>query len=284
MRILTDPHIGCVKADPGQIEQVIMNLVVNARDAMPNGGHLSIHTANVDLDEEFALENNGAKPGQYVMLAVSDDGCGMSVADQSHLFEPFFTTKELGKGTGLGLSTVYGIVKQSEGYIKVQSREGLGSVFAIYLPRVQGEAIPGKNKLTSAARQNAAETILLVEDEGALLGLVRNLLRMQGYRVLSAKDATSAIQICREHAAPIHLLVTDAITPATRGRDLARQVLAMHPGTKVLFMSGHSEDAICHQGSPEPNTAFLQKPFTISSLTDKVRDVMGAAMLRDVCE
>ena len=276
LNIVMAPALGHVKADPGQIEQVIMNLVVNGRDAMPNGGSLSIETANVDLDEDFVLEHNGARPGRHVMLAVSDDGCGINAEARSHIFEPFFTTKEIGKGMGLGLSTVYGIVKQSEGYISVESQVGRGSTFAVYLPRAEGEACHSKRKAATAAHQHGSETILLVEDEESVLELTGRLLRMHGYCVLSASDGTSALRICREHGAPIHLLITDVVMPVLGGLKLAQQIVDMRPDIKVLFMSGYSDEAILHTGSLKPHTAFLHKPFAASSLTDKVREVLNA--------
>jgi two-component system, cell cycle sensor histidine kinase and response regulator CckA len=276
--IVPGPQLERVRADPGQIEQVIMNLVVNARDAMPHGGHLLIRTANVELDEGFVLEHSGARTGKYVMLVVEDNGCGMSAEVRFHLFEPFFTTKELGKGTGLGLSTVYGIVKQSDGYIAVDSEEGLGATFTLFLPRV--ESLPEQNGDKRAARIAARcpETILLVEDEMSVLEFARRLLEEQGYCVISANDAPSALQVSAEHAASIHMLVTDVVMPRMGGRELARQILAAHPEIKVLFVSGYSEDAILHRGLLEPGTAFLQKPFTADSLTRKVREVLDSGI------
>ena len=273
-----NPQLGHVKADPGQMEQVLMNLVVNARDAMPNGGHLSIQTENVLLGEDFVREHEGSSPGQYVLLTVSDNGCGISAEARAHLFEPFFTTKDAGKGTGLGLSTVYGIVKQSEGYISVESQAGLGSTFAVYLPRVEGAPSPANRARVAVAQHCGSETILLVEDEESVLELARRLLLLHGYRVLAARDGAAALQICREHDAPIHLLVTDVVMPVIGGCDLARQVVAVRPEVKVLFMSGYSEEAILHRGFLEPNTAFLLKPFSTSSLTDKVREMLGTSV------
>jgi two-component system cell cycle sensor histidine kinase/response regulator CckA len=273
-----NPQLGNVKADPGQIEQVIMNLIVNARDAMPNGGHLSIQTENIALDEDFVREHEGSRPGQYVLLTVSDNGCGISADARSHLFEPFFTTKEIGRGTGLGLSTVYGIVKQSEGYISVESQQGLGSTFGVYLPRVEGKPCPAKRGDAAAKPHFGSETILLVEDEESVLELARRLLLMHGYRVLSARDGASALQICRAHDAPVHLLVTDVVMPVISGWELSRQVVAMRPEIKVLFMSGYSEEAITYKGFLEPNTAFLHKPFSTSSLTDKVREILSTSV------
>ncbi len=279
LSIVLNPQIGSVKADPGQMEQVIMNLVVNARDAMPNGGHLCIQTANVDLAENMALEHGSAKPGHHVMLAVSDSGCGISVENRLHLFEPFFTTKAIGKGTGLGLSMVYGIVKQSEGCISVASREGLGSTFAVYFPRVEGQPNPRKNTAHSTARHAGSETVLLVEDEEGVLELARRLLHMFGYQVLSAPDGAKALQICREHTKPIHLLITDVVMPGMRGPELAREIMALRPGIKVLFMSGHAEDMILQKGALEPNTAFLNKPFNSCSLPRKVRELLSGPVL-----
>jgi len=272
------PQLGRVKADPGQMEQVIMNLVVNARDAMPNGGHLSIQTANVVLGEDYVREHEGSRPGQYVLLTVSDNGCGISAEARSHLFEPFFTTKDIGKGTGLGLSTVYGIVKQSEGHISVESQVGLGSTFAVYLPQVEGTPCPADRVYAAVRQHHGSETILLVEDEESVLELARRLLLLHGYRVLTARDGASALQICRQHDAAIHLLITDVVMPVIGGRDLARQVAAMRPEIKVLFMSGYSEEAILHEGFLDPNTAFLIKPFSTSSLTEKVREMLGTSV------
>jgi len=275
MSFMLDPQIGSVKADPGQVEQVIMNLVVNARDAMPHGGHLCIQTSNVDLAEDFVYEHGGAKPGQHAMLSVDDTGCGIRAQDRLHLFEPFFTTKEIGKGTGLGLSTVYGIVKQSEGCISVASKEGLGSTFAVYLPFVEGKPNPRKKNAYPVARPAGSETVLLVEDEEPVLELARRLLRMHGYRVLSAPNGRMALQIGREHSTPIHLLITDVVMPGMKGPELAQQVMALHPDIKVLFMSGYSEEVFFHKGALEPNMAFLHKPFNSSTLSEKVREILG---------
>jgi len=276
LHVIQSSPLGRVKADPGQISQVIMNLVVNARDAMPHGGHLIIQTADVELDENFVLEPSGTRPGHYVMLAVRDSGSGMGPEVRSHLFEPFFTTKELGKGTGLGLSTVYGIVKQSEGYVSVDSRVGVGTTFTIYLPRVEGSPQNGSREPDISSDKQNSETILLVEDEKSVLELAQRLLSRQGYRVISANNGSSALQVCREQVDPIHLLVTDVVMPKMEGRDLARQIRALLPQIKVLFVSGYSEDAILHQGLLEPGTAFLQKPFTADSLPRKVREALDA--------
>jgi PAS domain S-box-containing protein len=274
LRIVPCPDLGRVKADPSQIEQVIMNLVVNARDAMPRGGHLTIKTANVDLDDNYVLEHTGAKPGQHVMLSLADNGCGMSMEVRSHLFEPFYTTKELGRGTGLGLSTVYGIVKQSEGYITVDSQEGIGTIFTLYLPRVEGLPENVIRKFALPKEANGSETILLVEDDEAVSELAQRVLSVRGYRVICARDGPSALRICSEHVAKIDLLITDVVMPVMGGRELARRILAIFPNIKVLFVSGYSEDAILHQGLLEPGTAFLQKPFSADSLPRKVREVL----------
>ncbi len=269
-------NLGQVRADPGQIEQVIMNLVVNARDAMPHGGHLIIQTADVELDEGFVLEHTGAKAGKYVMLSVRDNGCGMSPEIRSHLFEPFFTTKELGKGTGLGLSTVYGIVKQSDGYIAVDSEEGVGTSFAIYLPRVEGLPDSDGKKCATDAPPQGCETILLVEDEPSVLELAQSLLRRRGYHVISAHDGPTALKICDENTAPISLLITDVVMPKMGGQELAREIMARRPDIKVLFVSGYSEEAILNQGLLETGTAFLQKPFTADALPRIVREILDS--------
>lgn len=274
LRIVLCPDLGRVKADPSQVEQVIMNLVVNARDAMPRGGHLTIKTANVDLDDTYVLEHTGAKPGPHVMLSVADDGCGMSAEACSHLFEPFYTTKELGRGTGLGLSTVYGIVKQSEGYITVDSQEAFGTTFTLYLPRVEGLPEILVKKPALAKETSGSETILMVEDDEAISELAQRILSVKGYHVISAHDGPSALRICSERVAEFDLLITDVVMPVMSGRALARQILSMYPNIKVLFVSGYSEDAILHQDPLAPGTAFLQKPFSADSLQRKVREVL----------
>ncbi len=272
--------LGLVKTDPGQIEQVIMNLVVNARDAMPHGGHLVLQTADVELDESFVQEHTGARAGRYVMLSVRDNGCGMSAEVRSHLFEPFFTTKELGKGTGLGLSTVYGIVKQSDGYIAVDTEEGVGTTFAIYLPRVEGSIEQAARKALTSDSFLGFETILLVEDEQAVLEFAQSLLTRKGYRVISAPDGPAALEICERDPAPIHLVVTDVVMPKMGGRELARSIMAKRPEIRVLFVSGYSEEAILNQGLLEPGTAFLQKPFTADALPRRVREVLDSVRTR----
>ena len=266
--------LGRVKADPGQIEQVIMNLVVNARDAMPNGGKLTIETANVTLDEAYARLHPGVSPGEYVMLAVSDTGLGMDKETQSHIFEPFFTTKGQ-KGTGLGLSMVYGIVKQSGGYIWVYSEPGHGTTFKVYLPRVE-EAAEDKPALqpASAGPPLGHETILVVEDEPQLRDLTRQFLETHGYTVLVAEHGAAAIDVARRHEGVIHLLLTDIIMPVMNGRELAQRMAGLSPKTRIVFMSGYTENAIWRDGMIETSANFLQKPFTLDALTRKVREVL----------
>jgi PAS domain S-box-containing protein len=271
-------EIGAVKADPGQIDQVIMNLAVNARDAMPHGGELTIETADVTCDGEYVRSNPSLTTGEYVMLAISDTGVGMDAATQLHIFEPFFTTKGL-KGTGLGLSTVYGIIQQSGGCIQVSSQPGKGTSFKIYLPRVgaTGQAIPREPSITTAKPEQALETILLVEDEVSLRNLSRQVLESQGYTVLEAAEGAVAIQICNSHPGPIHLLLTDLIMPGINGRELARRVSAMRRETKVLYMSGYTDNVIAHNAILEEGIALLQKPFSVSTLKTKVREKLSSA-------
>ena len=272
-------EIGAVRADPGQIDQVIMNLAVNARDAMPHGGKLTIETADVTCDDEYARSNPPLSTGEYVMLAISDTGVGMDAATQLHIFEPFFTTKGL-KGTGLGLSTVYGIIQQSSGYILVSSQPGKGTSFKIYLPRVGAtgqQAIPRELSVIAAKPELALETILLVEDESSLRNLSRQFLEDQGYTVLEAAEGAAAIQICNSHPGLIHLLLTDLIMPGINGRELARRVRALRPETKVLYMSGYTENVIAHNAILEEGSVLLQKPLSLSTLRTKVREKLSSA-------
>jgi len=268
------PNLGKVKADPGQIEQVLTNLAVNARDAMPQGGRLTIETANVELDEAYAQTHYGARPGRFVMLAVSDTGHGMDADTQSHIFEPFFTTKEAGKGTGLGLATVYGIVKQSGGYIMVYSEPGEGTVFKIYLPRVEEAGAAEAEHQPSGPAPGGNETILLTEDQDAVRVLVCKVLNSKGYKVLEASRGEEALSMARECPGPIHLLVTDVVMPAMSGRELARNLASFHPEIKVLYMSGYTGNAIVHHGVIEEGLAFIQKPFTPEALARKVREAL----------
>jgi two-component system cell cycle sensor histidine kinase/response regulator CckA len=270
--------LGPVRADAGQIEQVIMNLAVNARDAMPSGGRLTIETSNVALDADQARLHPPLIPGNYVLLAISDTGAGMDSETQSRIFEPFFTTKGT-KGTGLGLSTVYGIVKQSGGYIWVYSEPGKGTTFKIYLPRV-AEAAPNLVQASalpeSFASAPGTETILLVEDEANLRYLARQFLEKQGYRVLDAADGALAMQIALAHEGTIHLLLTDVIMPGMNGRELAQRVLQLRPAMKVLYMSGYTENVIGHNGTLDAGVRLLQKPFTLRDLKSKVREVLDS--------
>ena len=269
--------LGRVKADPGQIEQVLVNLVVNARDAMPDGGKLTIETSNVDVDEDLSEAHEGLAPGRYVMLAVRDTGHGIDAETKGRLFEPFFTTKEQGKGTGLGLATVYGIVKQSGGYIAVESDPGEGAAFKMFLQRLE----PGADDIERIVeideeRPRGSETVLLVEDEEVVRNLVREILEGNGYSVLEARDGAEALDLGRRFTAPIHLLVTDVVMPKMSGRELAERLLTLHKETRVLYMSGYTDGAIGQQGVLDPRTELLQKPFTFDALAHKVRKVLDA--------
>jgi PAS domain S-box-containing protein len=267
--------LGRVKADPGQIEQVIMNLAVNARDAMPQGGRLTLEAANVDLDSSRATSHEGVLPGHYVMIAMSDTGIGMDAETQAHIFEPFFTTKGQGKGTGLGLATTYGIVKQSEGHIWVYSEPGKGTTFRVYLPRVdQAVEVIAPTNVPGDELSRGCETILLVEDEEAVCSLVRGVLESRGYNVLKTKGANDALEIGERYKKQIHLLLTDVVMPQMSGRELAEHLAPLHPETKVLYMSGYTDHAVVHHGLLDPGTIFLQKPFTPDALARKVREVL----------
>ncbi len=270
------PDLGAVKADPGQLEQVILNLAVNARDAMPEGGKITVETANAELDAAYAAEHIPVGPGAYVLFSVSDTGVGMEEETKRRIFEPFFTTKEKGKGTGLGLATVYGIVKQSGGFVWVYSEPGHGTTFKIYLPRVneKAEVVPRGTALPPSVR--GTETVLLAEDAGPLRTVVRQILKRNGYTVLEAPDGKSALDKAAEHAGPIHLLLTDVIMPEMSGRQLAERLRARRPELKVLFVSGYTDNAIVRHGILEPGIAFLQKPFSPESLARKVREVLDA--------
>jgi two-component system cell cycle sensor histidine kinase/response regulator CckA len=267
--------LGRVKADPAQVEQVIMNLVVNARDAMPEGGRLVVETCNADLDANYAVDHVSVRPGRYVMLAVSDTGVGMDRQTVAHIFEPFFTTKESGRGTGLGLSTVYGIVKQSGGYIWVYSEPGKGSSFKVYLPRVE-EISDAPSAAQAAPRaQRGTETILIVEDEEAVRELIQTVLTEKGYDVIPSLDPQHAEQIAARFAGEIHLLLTDMVMPGISGRELAERISAKRRGIRVLFMSGYTDNVITSGGMLEEGLAFLQKPFSPAALVQKVREVLS---------
>jgi two-component system, cell cycle sensor histidine kinase and response regulator CckA len=269
------PGLGTVRVDPGHIEQVIVNLVVNARDAMPGGGMVTIETSNVDLREAEAHGHPGVAPGRYVMLAVRDTGIGMDDATRARIFEPFFTTKEKGKGTGLGLSTVLGIVEQSGGSVRVASEPGKGATFEVYLPRVD-DAVEVARPTLAPTTLCGTETVLLVEDEDSVRAVARAILQRNGYRVIHASNAREALLICENHAEIIHMLLTDVVMPEMSGADLAARVRETRPGTKVLFMSGYTDESVARHGVLEPGVAFLQKPITPKTLARKVRDVLDA--------
>jgi PAS domain S-box-containing protein len=262
------------RADAGQLEQVLMNLVVNAKDAMSGGGTLTIQTERIVVDDGHRRGATFIRPGDYVMLSVSDTGMGMDKETQSRIFEPFFTTKEKGKGTGLGLSTVYGIVKQSGGYVMVQSEEGRGTTFHIYLPRVEGVAERHPVPVAHTAL-GGTETVLLVEDEESVRQLVRETLAAKGYRVVEADNGESGVAVAAKHQGKIDLVITDVVMPGMGGRELVKQLAQTRPETKVLYLSGYTEDAIVSEGTIESGAAFLQKPFTLQNLARKVREVLG---------
>jgi hypothetical protein len=273
------PEVDKINADPGQIEQVIINLVVNARDAMPHGGRITIETANVELDQAYSDMHIAVKPGSYVVLAVSDTGTGMDAETRGHIFEPFFTTKELGRGTGLGLSTIYGIVKQSGGNIWIYSELGKGTTFKIYLPRVKaGQGADTVKTIHAPASANlVTETILLVEDEEIVRMLACNLLKASGYQVLVARNGEEAIGICEEYSGQIDLMLTDVVMPRMNGKKVAESVKGLRPEMEVLYMSGYTDDAIVHHGVIEAGTNLLEKPFTVATLTSKVRETLNKA-------
>ncbi len=266
-----------VKADPGQIEQAILNLVLNARDAMPSGGTLAIETSNAPLDESFTRSHVPTQPGPYVCVAVSDTGVGISDEVKARLFEPFFTTKERGKGTGLGLSTTYGIIKQSGGYLWCDSEVGRGTTFRVLLPRVEEPVAQTEERKPLPPIHPGDETLLLVEDEPEVRSLVQRILKTQGYTVVTAANPDEALAVAREFKGPIQLMVTDVVMPGMSGLQLAERLAPMRPDMRVLFMSGYTNDAIGHQGVLDPGTAFLQKPFTPNALARKVREVLEAA-------
>ena len=268
------PELGMVKADQGQIEQVIMNLAVNARDAMPEGGKLRIETANVEFDQAYAWRHAGAKLGSYVMLAVIDSGVGIEAETLAHIFEPFFTTKEVGKGTGLGLATVYGVVKQSGGYIWVDSEPGKGASFQIYLPRI-AEPTPTAAVAAPAIETIAgSETILLVEDSEPLRRLTQSFLETHGFRVLVAQDGEEALRVEAKHSAKIDLLLTDVVMPGMNGKVLAQKLLPKQPGMQVLYISGYTDSFVARHGVLEAGTVLLHKPYTEEALVRKVREVL----------
>jgi two-component system, cell cycle sensor histidine kinase and response regulator CckA len=268
------PDLRTVKVDPASIEQVLVNLAVNSRDAMPDGGQLTIETSNVELDTAYAESHVTVIPGRYVMLAVADTGDGIDAATKARIFEPFFTTKEQGKGSGLGLATVYGIVKQSGGYIWVYSELGHGTVFKVYFPIAESPSGPVRDGSGDGdLKKQAWETVLLVEDEDAVRALAREVLRRQGYIVLEARHGVDALRLAERHPDEIHLMITDVVMPHMSGRELAERLCAARPTMKVLFMSGYTDHALMNRALT-PGSSFLQKPFTPETFARKVRQVL----------
>jgi two-component system, cell cycle sensor histidine kinase and response regulator CckA len=276
LAIVTHPALGLIYADPGQIQQIIMNLVVNARDAMLQGGKLTIETENVNIDEYYAQDHIAVTPGPYIILAISDTGIGMDANTQAHLFEPFFTTKQRGEGTGLGLSTVYGIVKQSNGFIWVYSEPGAGTTFKVYFPRVKGELPEPKEEKKSEPTAGGVETVLIAEDEQSVRTLTARILRERGYAVLEASNGIEALSIAQEYSGDIDLVLTDTVMPEMGGKELVSRITAVRSGIRVLYVSGYTDNAIAHHGILDSDIAFLQKPFSIESLARKVREVLDA--------
>jgi PAS domain S-box-containing protein len=276
LKTVLAPELGRVRTDPGQLEQVIVNLAVNARDAMPQGGQLTIETADADLDQSYARVHEPVRPGRYVMIAVSDTGTGMSEETKARIFEPFFTTKEQGKGTGLGLAMVYGIVKQSDGYVWAYSEPGAGTTFKIYFPRVDDPAAPRERTTREAARPRGTETILLVEDDEQVRASTRKMLVSLGYRVIVAESGAQAFDLMDRHQGDLHLLVTDVVMPKVSGRKVVEELRHRRPGLKALYLSGYTDEAVVRHGVLEGGVPFLQKPFSVDALARKVREVLDA--------
>jgi signal transduction histidine kinase len=271
-----DPLLGRVRADASQVEQILLNLVINASDAMPRGGKLLIETSNVELDESYSRMHISVTPGPHVQLVVSDTGTGIDAETRKHMFEPFFTTKERGKGTGLGLSMVFGIVKQSGGNIWVYSEPGKGTSFKIYFPRVYESLEEAAKRPATDVLPRGSETILVVEDEAMIREIISLTLADHGFSVLLAQDGEEAFRICSGHKGPIHLLLSDVILPKMSGREAAHQLISQRPDMRVLYMSGYTANAIVHHGVLEPGLAFLQKPFSPAALLAKVREILSA--------
>jgi CheY-like chemotaxis protein len=269
-------ELSLAKVDPGQFEQAIINLVVNARDAMPQGGHLTIETADCELDEEYSRLHPEVHPGQYVLVAISDTGHGMDGATRARIFEPFFTTKPPGKGTGLGLAMVYGFVKQSGGHIEVYSECERGTTCKLFLPRAEEVAPAARLPPELHSAPKGTEAVLVVEDEAGLRNLIRLVLQASGYTVLEARDGQEAFWVAQQHSGPIHLVLTDLVMPRMSGRQLADLLAHYRPGTRILFMSGYTEEAVMRHGVLESGVAFLQKPFNSLGLARKVREILDA--------
>jgi CheY-like chemotaxis protein len=266
-----------VNADAGQLEQALLNLTVNARDAMPGGGQITIETSNVEIDGTYIRRRPAVPPGRYVVLTVSDTGCGISLEIQSRIFDPFFTTKEKGKGTGLGLAMVYGIVKQSGGYVWVYSEVGHGAAFKIYLPAVEQRVENSEPPTASLEKFEGTETILLVEDETNVRELISQYLRDMGHTVVEASDGAEALEVAHRYRKPLHMLVTDMVMPKMSGRELADRLLEQYPQLKVLFISGYTSDTAARHGILEGEMAFLQKPFGLRDLARKIREVLNTS-------
>jgi CheY-like chemotaxis protein len=272
-KVLPASTLQSVRVDPGQIEQLIMNLAANARDAMPRGGKLTIATTNTHFQADAVKDGFDAPPGPYVVLSVSDTGMGMDAATQARMFEPFFTTKPVGKGTGLGLSTVYGITKQSSGYIKVQSAPGKGTTFQIFFPAIDQAAAPHPVVQQSHQSNRGTETVLVVEDEPKIADVIATTLTRRGYEVLVANNGSDAEQFAAKHAGPIHIMLIDVVMPKPSGREIADRISALRPEICVLWMSGYTDDTIVRHGILEPGLNFLQKPFTPAVLAEKIREI-----------
>jgi CheY-like chemotaxis protein len=278
--VSVEESLGHIKADPGQVEQVLLNLAANARDAMPKGGHLAISACNVDLDDVYKLRHEPVIPGKYVRLMVEDTGCGMDSQTQLRIFDPFFTTKELGKGTGLGLATVYGIVKQTGGYIWVYSEVNQGTSFKIYLPRIDGVSRAAGENLTELPVVRGTETILFAEDSESLREMAAEYLQSIGYTVLTAASGDEALLRANEFTGTIHLLLTDVIMPELNGPELAKQVALLRPEIKVMFTSGYASETLANRGSLDPAVAFVQKPYRPKALARRIREMLDGPALK----
>jgi CheY-like chemotaxis protein len=270
-----DAGLGSVVADPSQMNQVLMNLAINARDAMPDGGRIIVETSNTDFDEGYAAQHAGVRAGPCVLLSITDTGAGMTQEVVQHIFEPFFTTKDTGAGTGLGLSTVYGIVRQAGGWIWVYSEPGRGSTFKIYLPRAGAAPEPPAAPVSAAQSPRGTETVLVVEDQPEVRKLTLAMLESQGYQLLEAANGTEALSLSERYPEPIHLLITDVVMPGMTGRELATRLLALRPSLRTLYTSGYTANAIAHEGVLDPGVAYLPKPFSRAQLAAKVREVLS---------